>query len=554
MTATETGDLTMRMFADLSTRAKLMLGFGLLVATMALTSGLSYQNLTDQRMSQEHLINDDMAISLKMMELRNAVNRERVALLSVLVADGAAQASFTHQLDAEQATIRGLLGELAARTDADSAYASVYTRLVAAHRDYLAVRDNDVLGPFRAGQRALAGQAATGRLQNKFDLLKAVADEIGTQQMGQAQQRMHDGEVLVERAGTRLIVINAAAVLLACAMAYWLNRAIATPLRQATAAAMRIATGDLRGNVPPATSRDEVGQLLTALGNMVQSWRALAVETSSGVSTLTAAAGEILASTAQGAASTAETAAAVSETTATVEEIKQTSLLSSEKSRAVSESAQQAARTASEGRRALEDSMQGMRTIQEKMEAIAGTVVRLSERSQAIGEITASVAGLAEQSNLLAVNAAIEAAKAGEHGRGFAVVAQEVKSLAEQSRQATRQVRELLGDIQKSVGAAVMITEQGAKTVAAGVEQTTQAGHAIRELADNMAEAAQAAVQIAVSSQQQLAGMDQVALAMENIQQASTENAAGSRQAEASAQNLHALGQSLRQTVGRFQL
>jgi methyl-accepting chemotaxis protein len=544
----------MRMFADLTTRAKLMLGFGLLVATMALNSSFSYQDLAEQRGAQQQLVDDDLAIALKMVELRNAINRERVALLSILVADASAQAAFTRQLDTEQAMIQALLAELAGRKGGDSAFSSGYTRLVAAHHDYIAVRDNDVLRPFRDGQRAVAAQAATGRLQSKFELLKAVADEISTQQMGQAQQRMRDAEALVESAGIRLIVANAAAVLLAFGMAFWLNRAIATPLREATAAAKRIATGDLRIDVPQATSRDEVGQLLTALGDMVQSWRTLAAETSRGVSTLSRAAGEILASTAQGAASTAETAAAVSETTATVEEVKQTSMLSSEKSRAVSESALQAARIASEGRRALEDSMLGMQTIQEKMEAIAGTVVRLSERSHAIGEITASVAGLAEQSNLLAVNAAIEAAKAGEHGRGFAVVAQEVKSLAEQSRQATRQVRELLGEIQKSVGAAVMITEQGAKTVAQGVQQTTQAGHAIRELADNMAEAAQAAVQIAVSSQQQLAGMDQVALAMENIQQASTENAAGSRQAEASAQNLHALGQSLRQIVDRFQL
>jgi methyl-accepting chemotaxis protein len=333
----------------------------------------------------------------------------------------------------------------------------------------------------------------------------------------------------------------------------WLNRAIAVPLREATTVAARIATGDLRADVPAGTSRDEVGQMLRALGDMVQSWRTLAAETTRGVATLTGAAGEILSSTAQAAASTAETAAAVSQTTATVEEVKQTSLLASEKSRAVSDAAQQAARTAAEGRRALEDSMKGMESIQEKMEAIASTVVRLSERSHAIGEITATVAGLAEQSNLLAVNAAIEAAKAGEHGRGFAVVAQEVKSLAEQSRQATRQVREILGEIQKSVGAAVMITEQGARTVAQGVERAAQAGEAIRGLTDNMTEAAQAAVQIAVSSQQQLAGMDQVVLAMENIQQASTENAAGTRQAEASARNLHALGQSLRQTVTRFQ-
>ncbi|MGJ7916995.1 methyl-accepting chemotaxis protein [Massilia sp. LXY-6] len=544
----------MRMFADLSTRAKLTFGFGLLVATMALTSILSYQGLAAQRVSQQRLFNDDVAITLKLSELRNAINRERVALLSQLIATGAAQAGFSRQVDAEKDLVQSLLGELATLKNVDQEFAADFTRLVAAHHDYSAVRDNEVLGLFKAGQHAAAMAAATGRLQGRFDLFKSVAEQIGKQQMGQALRRMQDGVVLVDRAVTRLVALNLAAVLLACGMAFWLNRAIAAPLRQATAVAVQIATGDLRVEVPASRSRDEVGQLLRALGDMVQAWRTLAAETSRGVATLTGAAGEILASTAQGAASSAETAAAVSETTATVEEVKQTSMLSSEKSRAVSESAQEAARIASAGRRALEDSMQGMRTIQEKMEAIAGTVVRLSERSHAIGEITSSVAGLAEQSNLLAVNAAIEAAKAGEHGKGFAVVAQEVKSLAEQSRQATRQVREILGDIQKSVSAAVMITEQGAKTVAQGVDQATQARQAIHELADNIADAAQAAVQIAVSSQQQQAGMDQVALAMENIQQASTENAAGSRQTEASARNLHALGQSLRQVVDRFQL
>jgi methyl-accepting chemotaxis protein len=544
----------MRMFADLSTRAKLLLGFGLLVATMALNSSLSYQGLAEQRDSQQQLFNDDLAISVKLGELRNAINRERVALLSQLVASASAQAGFGRQLDAERDTVRTLLDELASRKDADSAFAGEFARLVAAHHDYSAVRDNEVLELFRAGQRAASVEAATGRLQGKFELFKSVAEQITKQQIAQAQKRMHDSATLVDSAVTRLVALNLAALLLACGMAYWLNRAIAAPLRQATAVAVQIATGNLRVNVPASQGRDEVGQLLRALGDMVEAWRTLATETSRGVATLSGAAGEILASTAQGAASSAETAAAVSETTATVEEVKQTSMLASEKSRAVSESAQEAARIASEGRRALDDSMQGMQTIQEKMEAIATTVVRLSERSHAIGEITSSVAGLAEQSNLLAVNAAIEAAKAGEHGKGFAVVAQEVKSLAEQSRQATRQVREILGDIQKSVGAAVMITEQGAKTVAQGVEQASQARQAIRELADNIADAAQAAVQIAVSSQQQQAGMDQVALAMENIQQASAENAAGSRQAEASARNLHALGQSLRQIVDRFQL
>jgi methyl-accepting chemotaxis protein len=542
------------MFADLSTRAKLMLGFGLLVAAMALNSALSYRGMAEQRAIQQHLFNDDVTVTIKLGSLRNAINRERVALLSQLLAGDSARAAFSHQLDAERDTVQTLLNELAAHKEVDQEFVGEYARLVAAHHEYSTVRDSEVLALFRAGKHAAAVDMATGRLQARFDQFRSVAEQIARRQIAQSEEGMRAGAAVVERSVSRLVVFNVAAVLLACGMAYWFNRTIAAPLRQATAVAARIATGDLRENVPASRGRDEVGQLLRALGEMVEAWRILAAETTRGVDTLTSAAGEILASTAQGAASAVETAAAVSETTATVEEVKQTSMLSSDKARAVSDAAQEAARTATEGRRVLDESMQGMQTIQEKMEAIASTVVRLSERSHAIGEITASVAGLAEQSNLLAVNAAIEAAKAGEHGKGFAVVAQEVKSLAEQSRQATRQVREILGDIQKSVGAAVMITEQGAKTVSQGVDQMTQAGQAIRELADNIADAAQAAVQIAVSSQQQQAGMDQVALAMENIQQASAENAAGSRQAEASARNLHALGQSLRQVVDRFRV
>ena len=265
---------------------------------------------------------------------------------------------------------------------------------------------------------------------------------------------------------------------------------------------------------------------------------------------LSSSSSEILATTTQVAAGAAETATAVSETTATVEEVKQTAQVSSQKAKYVSESAQKVAQVSQAGRKSVEEATQGMHRIQEQMESITGSIVRLSEQSQAIGEIIATVNDMAEQSNLLAVNAAIEAARAGEQGKGFAVVAQEVKSLAEQSKQATAQVRTILGDIQKATGAAVLATEQGSKAVEAGVKRSAEAGESIRLLADGIAEAAQAATQIAASSQQQMAGMDQVALAMQNIKQASSQNVAGTKQAEVAARQLHELGQKLGALIG----
>jgi len=277
--------------------------------------------------------------------------------------------------------------------------------------------------------------------------------------------------------------------------------------------------------------------------------RSITRQVNESVSQLSSSAAEILAMTTQVAAGASETATAVSETTTTVEEVKQTALLASQKAKYVSESSQKAAQVAQVGKKSVQESIEGMNRIREQMESIAESIVRLSEQSQAIGEIIATVNDLAEQSNLLAVNAAIEAAKAGEQGKGFAVVAQEVRSLAEQSKHATAQVRTILNDIQKATSVAVLATEQGGKAVEAGAKQSAEAGESIRVLTEGVAEAAQAATQIAASSQQQLVGMDQMALAMDNIKQASAQNVAGTRQAEKAAQDLQKLGNKLKQLV-----
>src|SRR4030042_393831 len=159
------------------------------------------------------------------------------------------------------------------------------------------------------------------------------------------------------------------------------------------------------------------------------------------IAQISSSSAEILAMTTQVASTASETATSVTETTTTVEEVKKTSQVSSQKAKYVSESAQKTMQVSQGGKKSVDDSIDVMNHISKQMQAIAESIVRLSEQSQAIGEIISTVNDLAEQSNLLAVNASIEAAKAGEQGKGFAVVAQEVKNLAEQSKQATAPVR-----------------------------------------------------------------------------------------------------------------
>jgi len=322
----------------------------------------------------------------------------------------------------------------------------------------------------------------------------------------------------------RTILLGTTAALIILAMAgLVITRNISGPLREISGAAERIAAGDLAVSISPDGRADEVGALANTfsrmttslqgmaevarkiaardlrvavkqqsdrdiLGNafvaMVDNLRQATSELAEGVNVLSSSGSEILASTAQVASGAAEVGTAIAQTTSTIEEVKQTALVSSQKAKSVSESAQKAVHTALLGRKSVESSLEGMKRIQTQMESIADSVVKLSEQGQAIGEIIATVNDLAEQSNLLAVNAAIEAAKAGDQGKGFGVVAQEVKSLAEQSKQATAQIRAILSDIQKATTGAVLATEQGSKAVEAGVKQSAEAGDAIKSLAD----------------------------------------------------------------------
>jgi methyl-accepting chemotaxis protein len=254
------------------------------------------------------------------------------------------------------------------------------------------------------------------------------------------------------------------------------------------------------------------------------------------------------------ASSSAETATSVSETTTTVEEVKQTAIISNNKARAVSDNAIRMTEISKEGIKAIANTLEGMNRIKHQMSAIAGMVVRLSEQSQTIGEITATVTELAEQSNLLSVNAAIEAAKAGEQGKGFTVVAQEIKVLASRSKDATAQVRNILHDVQKSISSTVMATEEGGKAVDEGMKLTGLSGDAIKMLTDSVIDASNAALQIAASSQQQLEGMDQVVTAMENIREASTQTVTSTQQSVDSVNELQKVGQKLDELMKQYKL
>ena len=236
---------------------------------------------------------------------------------------------------------------------------------------------------------------------------------------------------------------------------------------------------------------------------------------------------------------------AVAQTVSTVNEVAETSRQAAERAPSVADAANRAVEIARAGRKAVDDTVVGLRSVKDQVQAITEGTMALAEQGQAIGEITSTVKDLAEQTNLLALNAAIEASRAGEQGKGFAVVAGEVKALADQSKKATAQVRQILGQIQKATTSAVAAAEEGKRSVDAAVTVALQAGETIRALGETVTESGQVVGQMAASAGQQATGMSQIHHAMSNINQASSQHLAATQQANRTAQALSDAGRRL---------
>ncbi len=389
-----------------------------------------------------------------------------------------------------------------------------------------------------------------------------------------------------------VLLIGVVAAVIVAVVAFFVATSIANPIQKITALARLIAAGDLSQRVD-IVQGDEIGQLADAfremggalnakadvarqiaegnlaievpvaskvdtLGNamviMKDNLSAMARQTREATRNITTATSQILAATNEQASTASEQATAVSETSSTVQESRQTAEQAAERARMVSEAAQESAGMADQGLQAVQDTVAGMNDIREQVGTIAETILTLSEQTQQIGEIIALINNIADQSYLLSVNASIEAARAGEAGKGFAVVAGEVSSLAEQSRQATDQVRDILGEIQKAANTAVMVTEEGTKRAEAGMQRAQMTGEAINAISEQIQRVSLAADQIAASSSQQLVGMDQIASAMESVNQATAQTEAGTRQVEQAAQSLNALATQLTRIVEQYKL
>jgi len=371
----------------------------------------------------------------------------------------------------------------------------------------------------------------------------------------EAQAKLTSDGNLAE-AKTATIVMSVLAVIgfaLAVLLGLFISASITKPLREAVSAANRIADGDLTVQIE-AKAADEVGELMSAMENMVKNMRNMIARTVD-ISTGIASASDQLHSTSEQIATGAEEVASQTNTVATAsEEMSATSSDIARNCAMAAETSKRTADSATTGTRVVNETIAGMDIIANRVRQTSKTVEALGARSEQIGEIIGTIEDIADQTNLLALNAAIEAARAGEQGRGFAVVADEVRALAERTTKATREIGEMIKGIQKETQEAVKAMEDGVHEVERGTVSSQKSGQALEEILAGIDAVFMQVNQIATAAEQQTATTSEVTSNIQQITVVVHQTAQGASETATAAAQLNVNAIELQQLVKQFRL
>ncbi len=316
-------------------------------------------------------------------------------------------------------------------------------------------------------------------------------------------------------------------------------------------AAQNIASNNLTVVVEPRSTKDVLGH---AFNGMVTNLRTMVKELSDNAMQLVSAATEIASSAEEMSRGAHQQTDQTGQVSSAVEEMTATIIETSKHAGDASSTARQAAEAAREGATIVAKTMEGMNRIAGVVQESAHTIQDLAKSSDKIGEIIGVIDDIADQTNLLALNAAIEAARAGEQGRGFAVVADEVRKLAERTSKATKEITEMIRGIQQDTEGAVTSMEQGISEVDAGRQLADKAGESLNAILNYAQRVQEMVAQMASASEQQSAASSQIAVNVESIANVTKENASNVGQAAAAAEQLSRQAEGLNTMVGRFKL
>ncbi|QXW42646.1 methyl-accepting chemotaxis protein [Pseudomonas amygdali] len=403
-----------------------------------------------------------------------------------------------------------------------------------------------------------------GKLEDARNRLNALADGEFNKARGYLQimidsnkRQIKEGAEAADRLQSNSVFMLTAGIVIAFVVAIMLGilitRMITGPLRSAIEVAQRIASGDLTQSVS-STRGDEAGHLLNAIGKMQGNLKRTIQEISSASDQLASAAEELGAVTEESTRGLTrqndeiqQAATAVNEMTAAVEEVARNAVSTSEESKAL-------ATDAASGRGQVDDTVKGIGTMVSEITESTGSVTTLAGHVRDISKVLEVIRSIAEQTNLLALNAAIEAARAGEQGRGFAVVADEVRALAHRTQASTVEIEGMIGTVQSGADGAVAAMSKSLATATNTQELAQRAGSALEKITSGVGTINERNMVIASASEEQAQVAREVDRNLVNIQELSAQSAAGANQTSASSQELSRLATSFNTMVAQFKL
>ncbi|OPF62727.1 methyl-accepting chemotaxis protein [Hydrogenophaga sp. H7] len=517
----------MSIFNNLKLGHRLALGFGLVMSLMAALTLAAYVGLSDTN-DDLHSIADNTvpslqvaadlkstSLNLRRFEYNHLVSEDPSRLL-VLEADIAKQqADLLQTFKAYEPLISGDEDRaLWQEAQADALrYVSQWGAIQA------------LSGQIGGAGKSVAEERLTGPSREYFEQLQAKLDKLWTFNVNHADQVKKESAASYRRVLLTVLVLAAAAMAIGLLAAVLITRSIVRPITDAVGIADHIASGDLTQKIV-VSGRDETSQLLTAMQKMQQALSSLVSSVRQGAEGVATASAQIAQGNQDLSSRTEQQASALEQTSASMEEMGSTAQQNADNARAASQLAASASSVAVQGGEVVGQVVSTMREIQHS--------------SQKISDIIGVIDGIAFQTNILALNAAVEAARAGEQGRGFAVVAGEVRTLAQRSAEAAKEIKQL-------INASVERVEQGTTLV-------DRAGSTMQEVVQSIQRVTDIVGEISSASQEQNAGVNQVAEAVTSMDQTTQQNAALVEESASAATSLQQQADQLLKSVSVFRV
>ncbi|RNC70675.1 MAG: methyl-accepting chemotaxis protein [Desulfuromonadales bacterium] len=540
----------MHWFSKLKLKTKILAGFMTVVLIASVMGALGFNNIRQMSGLLNDMYSDKLVPIVEINEANIQVifhNRGLYRLVSEF--DNVVMDKVKAEMGKNEASVKQNL-ETIRKLNLTDKEKELLKRFDTAWGKYLAAAQK-VIPLSYEGKNTEAIQLLTGETQSAFDEADKALGELVTMQEAHAKQGFESSNGIVRTMSLVMLFCILGAVAAGIFLAIFIAGLISKPIRELASQAERIADGDLTTSIIHE-SRDEVGQLADAFARMTANLKETIAKLVESSSTLATASSQLTANT-DSLVTGAEEVATQANTVATAsEEMSSTSTDIARNCTSAAEGAQHAQELAEAGAGVVQETISLMNRIAERVHTTATTVEMLGNRSDQIGEIIGTIEDIADQTNLLALNAAIEAARAGEQGRGFAVVADEVRALAERTTKATKEIAQMIRAIQNETREAVAAMEQGVGDVEKGKQGASRSGESLHGIVDQINSVSMQVSQIATAAEEQTATTSEITSNIHQISMVIQQSTRGAHDSANAAHQLMSLADEFQGIVRRF--